>query len=54
MTAREQAKKVNAALIKATGGPLVPHDVKAALGELVLLLAAWAEVIDKLQGKNDG
>ena len=49
MILREQLKRVQAPLLSAVTQPLLPASVKAALGELSLLLSAMVEKIEQLE-----
>ena len=53
MTLRERLKKVQALLLAALASPLLPSSVRAALGEVSLLLTALVEDVEQLKKERE-
>jgi hypothetical protein len=54
MGPRDRAKKVQVRIAVAIRHPLCPGDVRAALGEVSILLGEWGDILETLKGVSDG
>lgn len=48
MNPRDRAKRVQAEIVKVLDNPLVPRDVKSALGEVAALLGEWGDILERV------